>query len=804
MSNFHEFSSHPLLVCSAHSQSSTPFSQNNLSGHCLTTAHPERQAAAPETALPVNLPPAAAVSLSLLLDCRATVLAANLSGAAQLGYRLEELVSRSVLELVHEQNRDWFSGIFQAFLSPQTTALQLGEIDLLDRDGIARPVRVTLQPLHTLPPPPIALPAPHCHSLQSAGPSYLIAMDCQFVVPALHNLESMLQRWQESERIRNALARLRTSLARDLRQSLNLQPLLQTIVRETRQLLSADRVLIYSTYPEVSSKVLVEAIAPGRTSLLERSLPSDLLPTSNRADYSNGFIQTISNIQRQTATPPLETLQDADVCAVMAVPILLRENLWGLLIVHQCHPRPWQTWEAELMTQISTQLEVAIQQTELYQQVQRLNSALERQIQSRTAELELARDFEATLKRITDKVRDSLNEDQILQTAVQELATALGLGACNAALYDLDKGISTICYEHVTTLAPAQGRIASLNTFPEIYQPLLQGQYVQFCSILPHPRRGHVAMLAVPIFDDKGVLGDLWLINQRYYGFSEQDIRLAQQVANQCAIALRQARLFQAARTQVEELEKLNLLKDDFLSTVSHELRTPMSNIKMATQMLGLVLKQSGILNEASSRASKYFQILQEECQREINLINDLLDLSRLGAGAEVLNISRFNLPDWLASLLPPFQERAQSHGQTLTLDLPTALPTLASDPSKLERILTELLTNACKYTPHGEHITLSARPAHQILHPTRPPIPLLELSVTNSGIEIPEHERDRIFQAFYRIPNHDPWKYGGTGLGLALIKKLTEYLGGTLEVRSGDRQTHFTIKLPLNPEAED
>jgi GAF domain. len=234
----------------------------------------------------------------------------------------------------------------------------------------------------------------------------------------------------------------------------------------------------------------------------------------------------------------------------------------------------WQPWETHLITQLAGQLDLAIAQSELYQQVQRLNVDLERQIQARTAELRLASNFEATLKRITDKVRDSLDEDQILQTAVQELAIATEISCCNAALYDLEEGTSTVRYEYTTTVSPYQGRTAELAAFPEIYGPLLSGQSLQFCSLVPNPVRGRVSMLATPIMDDQGVLGDLWMINHAFYAFGEQDLRMAQQVANQCAIALRQARLFQAAQAQVRELEKLNQLKDDFLSTVSHELRT--------------------------------------------------------------------------------------------------------------------------------------------------------------------------------------------------------------------------------------
>ena len=99
---------------------------------------------------------------------------------------------------------------------------------------------------------------------------------------------------------------------------------------------------------------------------------------------------------------------------------------------------------------------------------------------------------------------------------------------------------------------------------------------------------------------------------------------------------------------------------------------------------------------------------------------------------------------------------------------------------------MTELLQNACKYTPAGETITLTAQTNETAL----------AICVSNSGVEIPAIECDRIFDKFYRIPNNDPWKHEGTGLGLTLVKKLAEYLGASIRVASSDKQTTFTLEF--------
>lgn len=259
-------------------------------------------------------------------------------------------------------------------------------------------------------------------------------------------------------------------------------------------------------------------------------------------------------------------------------------------------------------------------------------------------------------------------------------------------------------------------------------------------------------------------------------------------------IAIHQSQ--QAATAQAEELAKLNRLKDEFLSTVSHELRTPLSNMKVAVQMLAIALNQQmSLFSELAkpiaerSRIARYFQILQDECEREISLIDDLLDLQRLDTGVQPLVLETIDLESWLSQVVEPFQVQTRDRQQTLELDLAPSLPPIVSDLYSLERLLKELLNNASKYTPPGEHISLRAFVQSQTM----------QLQVINSGVEIPAAELPRIFDKFYRVPSIDPWKQDGIGLGLALVKKLTEDLGGRISVESASGQTCFTVELPIN-----
>ena len=237
--------------------------------------------------------------------------------------------------------------------------------------------------------------------------------------------------------------------------------------------------------------------------------------------------------------------------------------------------------------------------------------------------------------------------------------------------------------------------------------------------------------------------------------------------------------------TQMEELRKLNQIKDDFLSTVAHELRTPLNNMNLAITMLKTTTSEKS--------RDRYMRILQEECTHETTLINDLLDLQRLEAGAKKLEPEWIPLHDWLPCTVEPFYGRVQQVQQQLILDIQTKQPLMA-DRSGLERIMVELVNNACKYTPVNGTIVVSAKTVEH----SDTPWPLVELSVQNSGLGIAPEDLDHIFERFYRGAPSESSGQVGTGLGLSLVQRLVEQMGGKIQVQSGDGQTIFTVALPL------
>ncbi|MDX2098487.1 MAG: PAS domain-containing protein [Leptolyngbyaceae cyanobacterium bins.59] len=639
---------------------------------------------------------------------------------------------------------------------------------------------------------------------------------CQMVISVDTDITNRKQA-ETALRLQSDRSRLLGTITHHIRESLDLDQVLDTTVQEVLKLLQCDRVLVFRFAPDQTGRVDREARKDDRPSLQgELYLTNCVAIRPIEFQEESPWVIRDANQECASICPVLPLLGGQ---AQIALPLAHQGIPWGLLIAQQdVELRDWQAWEVEFLTAIAAQVQIAIHQAHLYQQLQTFNNTLENQVHERTLALEQSLKFEALLKTITDKVRDSLDEHQILQSVVSEVGQGLAVECCDVGIYSADQSIATIAYEWTQTVASAEGYSFTVTdcSHADVHHQLLKGESCQFCNLVLNvlrPNHRRYAVLACPIALEQEVLGNLWLFKEHQDTFSGSEVRLVQQVASQCAIALRQSRLYQASQTQIQELERLNQLKDDFLSSVSHELRTPMSNIRMAAQMLEIILQEK-IENFAASRVEQYLQILNSECQREINLIGDLLDLTRLNAHTDPLRLTTIQLQYWIPYLAEVFAERARNQQQHLEVNIPESLPSLTTDVFYLERALGELLNNACKYTPADEQILVSAHliegselagvsdlSSHPEVENSSPQQILIQ--VTNTGVEIPESEWENVFEKFYRIPNNDPWKHGGTGLGLALVKRLIKRLGGTIAIHSGSGQTSFLIRLPLELVAE-
>lgn len=642
---------------------------------------------------------------------------------------------------------------------------------------------------------------------QKMAESKYLNRQLQEAVQACQQLKKQLQWHEESERVLTTIVALNY-------QSHYLSQTFQDVVWQVQTILQVDRVCLYRLQADQSSFVMAEAVRSEWPTIAGFLIRDTFVSSSVWIEqYRKGqvcLIPDLANLSQTTEAdrnsrdmftldPSTDTLLHYfQVKAKLVVPIHIHHQLWGLLVIHHCAtPRHWEQSEINFLKRLTWQLGMAIEQQQLYQELQGLQERFGVQRQNQAIRLQQTLAFEAMLTRITDRVRDSLDEQQILQTAIQELTMVLGVQCCQAVLCDPGQATCGVKFEHRSPLMAAQEPFVDpIPQADELWNQIHQGDLFQFCLMEPFLNRGQEAILIAPILDDQGCLGSLRLFTHRSHSFDTSEMRLVQQVANHCAIAIRQARLFQASQTQVKAMERLHQLKDDFLSTISHELRTPLSSIKMVTNLLKMTFKSAtkfpnvdpALSTEAgSTKVTQYLDVLEEECDREISLIDDLLSTQHLNAGSHPISLIPIQLQEWIPHIAETFSQRLQNHHQTLNLVTPKDLPPLITDTFMLNRILVELLTNACKYTPAGGSITVEASYTSA----------QIEIAVKNSGIDIAPDELTHVFDPFYRIPNSDPWKQSGTGLGLSLTRKLVEYLGGTIQVESPTNQVCFKVLFP-------
>ncbi|HLO86286.1 MAG TPA: GAF domain-containing protein [Nostocaceae cyanobacterium] len=251
-----------------------------------------------------------------------------------------------------------------------------------------------------------------------------------------------------------------------------------------------------------------------------------------------------------------------------------------------------------------------------------------------------------------------------------------------------------------------------------------------------------------------------------------------------------QAKLYERTRQYVEQLQELNELKDEFVSNISDRLRYPLTNMLMSIKNLRL----PGIPAE---RQAKYLDILESECTKEINLINDILTLQKLESHTEVPQLETIDLSSKIREIADSTSQKLADRGLNISVNLPKQPLKLKTEIESFDRILQELLTNACKYSEHGSTINLQA--AHRVEEQNDQVI----IKVKNTGRGISEEEATYIFDKFRRGKGR--W-IPGTGLGLALVKSLAQHLNGTIAVESTPitgshlSEISFTLTLPQFP----
>jgi signal transduction histidine kinase len=546
-------------------------------------------------------------------------------------------------------------------------------------------------------------------------------------------------------------------------------------------------------------------------------------------------IEDISTIQKSLVTG-CQSLP-LPIKAVLAIPTRFNDKNNGVISLIKFQPYDWSQSEKQLLKTIEPSCAIAFAQV-----------AQSQLIAAQQQYLQKINQHESLIKQLTILSRSNLELNQMLQLVIASTAESLQAdrGLLILLKYtdplfrtrpkkQIPKAKATVVGEWARDFHYGTNTAKTLDNKSFVVsecglcqrmlidsgKPIIINDYTdQTDNLTPAPLFAIEmlpAVLLMPLESQGKVLGFIVLQQAVARSWQEAELNIVEMVCAQVSNAIIQsqtlrqvqtlvdertaqlqrslevqAKLYERTRQYVEQLRELNHLKDEFLSNISDRLRYPLTNMLMSIRNLRLP-------KIAPERQAKYIDILEQECTKEINLINDLLTLQKLESHQETPQFETIDLNTRIQDLAASFEKKLADKALSITLDLPERSLKLQTEIESFDRILQELLTNACKYSEHDTIVHLQAE------HQVDQLVDQVIIKVTNTGRGISEEEATYIFDKFRRGKGR--WT-PGTGLGLALAKSLVQHLNGTIAVESIQiseldlSNICFTLTLPQFSEA--
>lgn len=398
------------------------------------------------------------------------------------------------------------------------------------------------------------------------------------------------------------------------------------------------------------------------------------------------------------------------------------------------------------------------------------------------------------LYELSAAVSEAVTLDAVVKAVVHHGKIVVGASAGSVALL-ADGGAQ---FETLYSEAHARQPVETWHRFPaerglcstaavETRQPVFVGSFAEWQQGYPRSASvaadsGVVSAATLPLMVEDAPVGILAFHFMAPVHFDDEYRALLVSVAQHCAQAVDRARLYETAQRARADAEAANRSKDDFLSTVSHELRTPLTAVLGWATML-----RNGSLDP--SRTTRAVEAICSNATRQAELIDELLDVSRIAAGRAPLDLRPLDLRDTLRGTVETVLPLAEAKGIGVRLGVHPSVPVIA-DPRRLEQVFLNLLSNAVKFTPPGGWVTVDAKVSDR----------LVDVRVTDNGIGIEPAFLPHVFERFRQAEGTTARTAGGLGLGLFIARQLVEAQGGSMRAESagpGSGAT-FIVRLPV------
>ncbi|TMJ80571.1 MAG: GAF domain-containing protein [Alphaproteobacteria bacterium] len=479
------------------------------------------------------------------------------------------------------------------------------------------------------------------------------------------------------------------------------------------------------------------------------------------------------------------TVDGAGARTGLAVPMLKENKLVGAIVIYRQEVRPFTDRQIELVSTFADQAAIAIENVRLFDDVQARTRELTESLQQQTATADMLKvigrstfDLQAVLDTLTESAARLCRADRAAIRLSKDGAYH------HVASYGFTPEQKEYMKEHA--LRPDRGSVTG--------RVVLQGKAVHVVDTKADAEirltvgSGFAnvrTVLGVPMLREGTPTGVLILTRSTVEPFTDKQIELVTTFADQAAIAIENARLFDEIQDKSRQLAGASEHKSQFVASMSHELRTPLNAIIGLTEMMVTNATRFG-----TEKAQEPLRRVNRAGTHLLGLINQVLDLSKIEAGKLEFNPQTVQLAPLINEVIGTTGQLAEKNKNRLVVDAQENLGVLTVDPMRLRQILLNLLSNACKFTEQGE-VKLQARKVANGGNG-------IELAVVDTGIGMTAEQQAKLFEEFSQADAATARRFGGTGLGLAITRKLARMMGGDVTVTSEQgKGSVFTVRLP-------
>jgi len=577
--------------------------------------------------------------------------------------------------------------------------------------------------------------------------------------------------YQEMERRARQLEAL-NEVGNVITSTLELRVTLDLIMRKAIDLLQAEAGSLLLMDEETGELVFEVTSGPRTADLMGTRLSVDTGIVGQVAREAQPVI--VDDVQRDGRWfSGVDERSDFITRTIICVPMIARGRVIGVIeLLNRRDGKPFDTEDQRLLTAFAANAAIAIENARLFTMTDQALAARVDELsmmQRIDRELNATLDYHRVMEITLEWALRTTGADKGLVAVIAEQDDRRGLRFLASQGYP-QESVDARRDELWPLEAGLIGRVLRTGR-PELvidvgddpdYVPLVEGM---------------AAQLTVPICREEQIVGVIVLESYEGDRLNQEALDFVVRLADHAAMAIENARLFEA-------IQAANNAKTEFVSFVSHELKQPMTSIKGYADLL-----TRGTGGELNEMQRSLLEVIRSSVARMETLVQDLLDISRIEAGRLRLEIGPVDLGEAVAEVVRAVQRQVEAKGQSLEVQLPDALPAVAADRNRLLQILTNLISNAYKYTPEGGRIRVAARLANGFV----------SCAICDTGIGLTDEEQQRLFTKYFRSPHPAVRSVPGTGLGLVITKSLVELQGGQIGLESAPGVgSTFTFTLPV------